>query len=114
MVAAVCCIEAPVGVVLGRVVVLVAAVVGVGVGRRRAREVRQRHGVLPGRQHGVGQLPVHGREVDTLLIGPPALAAGLQGGAEAGAADDVVGIGLVVVEGAGLAGLGPDVIRFGR
>lgn len=65
-------------VVFGREVILVAAIVGVGVGGRRATETVQRNGPLVLRQNCA---QVAG-EVDVFLIGLPGLAGGLEQAAE--------------------------------
>jgi hypothetical protein len=61
-------------IVLGGVVVLVAAVVGIHAAGERSREAAERNGVLAGRQRSVvGQV-----DIGVLLIGAPAQAFGLQ------------------------------------
>src|SRR5208337_2366875 len=126
-------------VVFDRVVVLVAAVVGIGVGRRSAAEARCRDGPLALRDDVAGQEGGHaggadvagnvaigaggGCQVNVFRVGLPGDAGVLEQGAEVGGVDDVVGgvgvrVGVVVGRlcrvGTRETRLLPDVVRLRR
>jgi len=109
-------------VVFGREIILVAAVVGIGVGSRSAAEAQQRDSPLVLRGDGAGQGvgarlidgPAAGRQVNVFLIRLPGDAGGLEQCAEVGGVDDVVGERVGVVERPGETRLLPDVVRLRR
>src|SRR5208283_3097051 len=131
-------------VVFDREIILVAAVVGIGVGRRSAAEARCRDSPLALRGDGAGQGvgglprrrlidgPAGGAQVNVFLIRLPGDAGGLEQGAEVGRVIPcrgdqldvvievrvgvaVVGVGVVVVGHAEVAtAFLPDVVRLRR